>query len=86
MQWPTEMKRLGTLQFSFLFLNVLFWVSLQVCFFFCFLSHNVLFADRSPLLQKVCFLNQNRMYTTKTMHQQKSINLKFFDPRNTTLY
>lgn len=55
--------------------------------FFCFfLSNNVLFADRSPLLQKVCFLNQNRMYTTKTMHQQKSINLKFFDPRNTTLY
>lgn len=55
-------------------------------FVFVFLSHNVLFADRSPLLQKVCFLNQNRMYTTKTMHQQKSINLKFFDPRNTTLY
>lgn len=54
--------------------------------FFCFLSNNVLFADRSPLLQKVCFLNQNRMYTTKIMHQQKSINLKFFDPRNTTLY
>lgn len=54
--------------------------------FFGFLSHNVLFVDRSPLLQKVCFLNQNRMYTTKTMHQQKSINLKFFDPRNTTLY
>lgn len=54
--------------------------------FVFYLIINVLFADRSPLLQKVCFLNQNRMYTTKTMHQQKSINLKFFDPKNTTLY
>lgn len=54
----------------------------QVCLF-VFSSHNALFADRAPCFQSLFFKSKS-LYVY--FEVQSSINLKLFDPRNTTLY